>query len=327
MDKVNLAITGVALSVTAVTSYLMHKRLAGARSERVRNARREVVSILTGEFVNSDSEIQTSVVEALLSNKYRDCKVESSTVTELPLIIDDLIAGFTENIFITHKEQQKLVKRALALKQKFESRKSNLEEAIDNWRQSSIPLIAYRLALVLGAGICSGLIVIFLGSIFAPTIMNNLVQLLGILGFATVIFSFAEYNTLKSRRERNSRYLQKALEDTVAKALRTSVRKAVLEQHARVDANGHLAEADLILSVNENKVPVEIKYSSIRQQTIEQIANTMEMMNSKNGLLITTSAVGKRIKELARQKGIIVLENVTSEADIVKGLENTKLFE
>lgn len=327
MDTVNLAITGAALSVTAVTSYLLHKKLAGVRSERVKNARREVVGILTSEFVNNDSAIQIPVVEALLSNKYRDCKVESSTVTELPLIIDDLIAGFTENIFITHKERQKLVERALVLKQEFEIRKSNLEETIDNWKQSSIPLIAYRLALVLGAGICSGLIVIFLGSIFVPTIMDNIVQLLCILGFATVLSSFAEYNTLKSKRERNSRYLHKALEDTVDRALRISVRNAVLEQHASVDANGRLAEADLILSVNENKVPVEIKYSSIRQQTIEQIANTMEMMNSKNGLLITTSAVGKRIKELARQNGIIVLENVTSEADIVKELENTKLFE
>lgn len=327
MDTINLAITGAALSVTAVTSYLLHKKLAGVRSERVKNARREVVGILTSEFVNNDSAIQIPVVEALLSNKYRDCKVESSTVTELPLIIDDLIAGFTENIFITHKERQKLVERALVLKQEFEIRKSNLEETIDNWKQSSIPLIAYRLALVLGAGICSGLIVIFLGSIFVPTIMDNIVQLLCILGFATVLSSFAEYNTLKSKRERNSRYLHKALEDTVDRALRISVRNAVLEQHASVDANGRLAEADLILSVNENKVPVEIKYSSIRQQTIEQIANTMEMMNSKNGLLITTSAVGKRIKELARQNGIIVLENVTSEADIVKELENTKLFE
>lgn len=326
-NLINIGIGLGSLIVTGITSYWFYRRSTGVKGEKIKNARKEVVNVLLNELVRSTQDIKPSVVEALLNNKYRDSGINPLAINELPLIIDDLITNIAGDIFIPPRKKDDFVQKVLRLKQCFDKREINLEQAIANWKKSSIFLISIGSAFTFFIGIAFGLATLIIFVILVPsTQLVVVIQTLWLIGLISALFGYMQYRIMHVKRNKNSKSLNIVLEHIAIAALRKIIPNATINKHVRINIDNRLAEVDLILVLNENKLPVEIKHRNIQPQTIMQIESVMNIVNARRGLLIMTSVVSNKVKKLAREKGIIVLDQVTSENEIVDYLKDTELF-
>lgn len=331
MDWVGWAIGIAGIIATILTSLLVSRKTAKDRKERIERARGEVVRALYDDLARNDEELQTPMVQALLENKYRDLGIESPTDTELPNIAADLITALAENPFITPDGREVLIQRVTTLQNKFQKRPSVLAQAISEWEKSSLSgVIAVVVSLAVWA-MASGIVVILLAMFFTVRLLHlqpaNLLESLWLVLITAIVIALLQFRVLERRRDRTSRYVRKALEDTALEGLSKSLKNVTLERNVVVSSEGRVSYADLVAVSNGRRLPVEIKHGAVRYRIVEQLACLMRQMDSKRGLLVTSSRLGERFKESASQKGVLILDGVTSEEDIIQGLKNTRLFE
>lgn len=326
ISAVDLGIGIVAFLVTVTFSFLAYRRLRGEKGQKIINARREVVRILANQFADSEDELKVSAVEAILNSKYRNCNVKSLNTTEFPIIIEDLITQFAENIFLLEEKRESLIDRASNLQRNFERRKLGLKVANQNWQESSILKIALKITSTFLLSLGAGLFVIILAIAFNISVIYNLIELIILLFIVAAFSSFMQYRVLKEERGRNSHFLHNALEDTVTTTFRDKTPNASFESNV-LTPDGRLVKVDLVITLNEEKIPVEIKHKPITVTTINNLSNAMGVLKSKKAILVTSSRVGGEFKELANSKNIIILESMTSEEDVIRGLSDTKFFE
>lgn len=321
--------TAITIAATFGISYLFYRMpfTAGIKSRNIKNARKEVVTVLSVEMAKNKGGLELSIAKAIINSTYGEYKVDSIPPTEIQALFEDLITNFTKNPFVSPSRKNELNNKALVLKEGFEKRETDLSKAINNWKQVSIFKISMQVVMILAVGIFTGLGVFMISAVVDPVIWDNFIVTLRLIGIAAALFGFLQYRKAKAKRDESSHNLYMVLEEKVIKALGRHMPDAVLEKNVKVADTGHLIEVDLIMSTNGAKIPVEIKHRLVRTQTIEKLANVMKTIGSRKGLLVTSSSVGNTIRELARQKGIIVLDIVASEDEIINRLKHTKLFD
>jgi hypothetical protein len=323
INPVQLGIVIVSTLVTLYLSYLSYKRVRGAGYEKIRNARREVIAILSNHLAHSKTELQTSALENIFSCKYRDLHVKSVNTTEFPIIIEELTTQIAQDIFLSEEKKRSLIERVTLLRNRFEKRELGLQQAVENWEESSIFKIGFKIVNTLVLSLGAGLTIIILSIVSNIGIVDNLTQLVTLLVVIAGFPSFMQYRLLREERKRSGLYLHNALEDTVASAVRHEVPDASFERSA-LTTDGKIAEVDILMTINEEKVPVEIKHGKVSPTTINQLANTMRMLKSNKAILATSSQAGNKVRELAKSNNIIILDSVVTEDDILKRLRNTR---
>ncbi len=326
ISNINLLISIGSLSVGLLSWFFYNRKTKGARAEKERTADKEVKAALTRLLAQGDTELEISIVDALVNSKYRECGLDVVPIDKLPNILEDLVAEFAENILIPYEVSQDLIKKTMLLRKKLEGRKLNLEKAAKNWQRLSIPAIVLRVIYIAAIALVFGLLVVIFALVFVNGAAENLSVYLIALLILTLTLIFTEAKTLWEKRGKSARHLHGVLEDSVIKALRDSMPNADIERNARIETDGQIAQVDLVIQSNGEKLPVEVKHGAVSYRTIEQIAEVMRKMGSNKGLLITASKLREQIREFARQKSVIIIDGVTSETDIVDGLKNTKLF-
>lgn len=329
-DTINLIIaTVITIAATFGISYLFYRKsfTIWIKSRNIKNARKEVVTLLSVELAKNKGGIELSIVKAITNSIYGEHKVDSIPPTEIQQLFEALITNITKSPFISPSRKNELSNKALVLKEGFGKRETDLGQAISNWQQVSIFKISIQVVFILAVGIFTGLTAFIISAIVNPAIWDNFIEIMWLIGIVATLSGFLQYRKAKANRDESSHHLNMALEEKVIRALERHMPDAVLEKNVKVADTGHLIEVDLIMSTNGAKIPVEIKHRLVRTQTIEELANVMKTIGSRKGLLVTGSSVGNTIKELARQKGIIVLDNVASEDEIVNRLKYTKLFD
>lgn len=326
-STINLLVSIGALLLGLVTWIVYQRTTKGAREEKADRAERETKATLTRLLAQGDTAIDISVVEALMNSKYRERGLDVAPINRLPNILEDLIVEFAENVFIPYETSQNLIKKTMFLKEKLEGRKLNLEEATKDWRRFAIPVIVFRIIYMTAMVLAFGLFVVILALAFVKGAAENLSMYLIALLVLTIAIIFTESKRLREERSESARLLHSVLEDNAIKTLRDSIPSADIERNARIEVDGQIAQVDFFVQSNGEKLPVEVKHGAVSSQTIEQIADVMGKVGSNKGLLITASKLRQEVKQLARRKSVIVIDDVASEADIVEGLRNTKLFD
>ncbi len=331
MDWIGWAIGIVGIIATILTSLLRSRKAAKSRKKRIESARGEVVRALYDELAKNNKELQSPMVRALLENKYRDLGIVSPADNELPYIVADLITALAVNPFITPERRECLIERVTTLKGRFQKRPSVLMEAVSEWEKVSIRRVTASIVSLTAWAMISGIVIILLATFLTVQFLHlqpvNLLESLWLVLITTIIIALLQFDVLKRKRDKISINVRKALEDTVLEGLSKSQTNVSLERNVVISSEGRVSHADLVAVSNGKRLPVEIKHGAVNYRTIEQLASNMRQLESKRGLLVTSSGIGERFKEAAAQKGVLILDDVTSEEDIIQGLKKTRLFE
>lgn len=326
-STINLLISVGALILGLVTWFIYQRKTKGAREEKEERAYKETRASLIKLLAQGEGEVETSVVDAIIKNKYKTCGLDVAPIDIVSKILDDVVVEFTDSIFIPPKRSKDLIKKTMLLKERLEGRKLDLKEALKDWRSVSIPAIILRLSAMASAILFFGLLVVTVSLVFVSGAAENALMYLIAILVLTLIAVFSDFKASLDRREKSAQYLHSVLEDNAIKTLKEILPNADIERNARIEQQGQLAEVDLVIEEDGQKLPVEIKHGSIKTHTIDQIADVMQKIGSNKGLMITTSRLGDEVKNLSRQRSIIVIDEVTSQRDIINGLKNTKLFD
>ena len=328
-----MIITIAAMFAAAFGSqYWFYRKSFGPATRRIKSrnledARKEALTLLSAEMAENKNVVEFFAAKAMIDSTYRKYNVGSIPPAEIQAFFDDLITSFMQNPFISLSRRNELSRTALVLKEALEKREADLGEAIDNWRQVSVFKILMRVVFTLAVGVFAGLTTFILLTLAELAMWDNLVESLWLIVIAAALFSSLQYRKAKEKRDESSHNLHMVLEENIARALERHMPNAVVEANVTAGGTRNLVDVDLIINMSGTRVPVGIKHRLLGSKTIEKLANAMERTGSEKGLLVTSSLVGDKTKKLARQKGIIVLDNVASEDQIVNRLKRTKLFD
>lgn len=111
-------------------------------------------------------------------------------------------------------------------------------------------------------------------------------------------------------------------EDIVYSALKKVLPKENIE---REKALVNELRADFLLKINNEKIPLEVKYREIRENSIFRLFNYMQIMEAKKALIITNSYANNSVKKFCTENNIYLIENAQSEEDIINKLKQMNL--
>jgi len=323
--------TIIGIIATLATFGIVHWKTTSARKERERHAHKDIVGVLAGILAQGQDSLDLPVVQSLLKSKAREYDVNLSTIDELPKVVEDLVAKFTESEFITPEFRHKLIQKAMLLQEKFECKGPRLEEAVAEYQQPA-RLDRYRRTIVLSAmaallaGAITLLIAGILGSYPTEGLTKDAVSIAIIVLIAAFGSYVVEYRQLKKKQTERSSYLNKVLERMVIEALTEIAPKASVDRNVKIAQGDYSTEADFVIKVDDEIVPIEIKSGSVRHEAIDTIVVAMKLLASRKGILITSSHVQENVKKIALEHNILLLEGISTKEDLVGGLRGTKLF-
>jgi hypothetical protein len=176
MNVVLLSVIGIVVAL--VTFGVVDWRTRSARGEKARHAHKDVVTVIAKLLAQGQARVDLPVIESVLKTKAREYDVNLSIADELPRIVEDIVARFTESEFLTPKVRQNLLQKAFALQRLGESRKPTLKEAIADLEESSRLTAGYSRRNTLLSAIVSLLAAIVTLAIITALIGANVIGLL-----------------------------------------------------------------------------------------------------------------------------------------------------
>ncbi len=128
MNVMLWTITGVVVAL--VTFGIADWRTRTARGDRTRRAHKDIVTVIAKLLAQGQTRVDLPVIETVLKTKAREYDVSLSIADELPRIVEDTVAMFTESEFIPPRTRQTLLRKAFALQRLGEGRRPTLKEAV-----------------------------------------------------------------------------------------------------------------------------------------------------------------------------------------------------
>ena len=111
-------------------------------------------------------------------------------------------------------------------------------------------------------------------------------------------------------------------EETVYSALKKALPNEIIEREKVLD---NLLRTDFLLKINNEKIPIEVKYREIRENAIYKLFNYMQFTEAKKALIITSSYANNSVKKFCTENNIHLIENAQSEEDIINKLKQMNL--
>lgn len=305
-------------------------RTRSARAERTRHARKDAVTVIAKLLAQGQSNLDLPVIESLLRTKAREYDVNLSIVDELPEIVEDLVARFTESELLTPKTRHNLIEKAFALQRLGESRSPTLKEALADWEESSRLAAGYsRRNTLLGAaiGLLAAIVTLAIATALAGA---DVVRLLPVytgcvcVGIAAAVF-FSLHQASRERKAKDARTfadVRRTFEEMVLDVLGETMPEAIVQRNVRIETGKYLFDVDFVINANGATLPAKVKHGLVKPGTIAVMAAVMNKLASERGMIITSTQVGGRIKEMAMSRNITLLEGIRSPEDLTRGLKD-----
>jgi predicted RecB family endonuclease len=331
MNVILWSVTGVVVAL--VTFGIVDWRTRSARGERTRRAHRDVVTVIAKLLAQGQARVDLPVIESVLKTKAREYDVNLSIADELPKIVEDTVARFTESEVITPKMRQSLLQKAFALQRLGESRRPTLKEAVADLEESSRLTASYsRRNTLLGATVSLLAAIVTLAIIAALTGANVIGLLPTYAGgtcaaiAAAVVFSL--YQASRARKLKEARTLaevQGTFEEMVLEVLGKTMPEAMVQRNVRIETGKYLVEVDFIINVNGITVPIKVKHGLVKPETIAVMAAVMKKLATERGMIITSMQGSDRTKKMAMSRNVTLLTGITSAEDLTRGLKDADI--
>jgi hypothetical protein len=331
MDVILWVVIGIVVAL--VTFGIVDWRTRTARGERTRRAHEDVVTVIAKVLAQGQARVDLPVIESLLKSKAREYDVNLSIADELPKIVEDLAARFTESEFIPPRTRQNLLQKAFALQRLGESRRPTLKEAVADLEESSrLAASQLRRNMLLSATV-SLLTAIVTLAIIAAFIGADVVGLLpvyagGICAAIAAAVVFSLYQASRATRSKEARTLadvHRVFEEMVLDVLGKTMPEAIMQRNVKIETERYLVEVDFIINVNGITLPVKLKHGLVSSQTIAAMAAVMNKLATERGMIITSRQIGARTKKMAMPKNITLLEGIMSAEDLTRGLKDADI--
>jgi hypothetical protein len=331
MDVILWSVTGVV--VTVVTFGIVDWRTRTARGERTRRAHRDVVTAIAKLLAEGQARVDLPVIESVLKTKARDYNVNLPFADELPGIVEDVAARFTESEFIPPRTRQNLLKKAFALQRLGESRRPTLKEAVADLEESCRLAESHSRRGTLLSAAVSLLAAIVTLAIVAAFIGVDVIGLLPVYAGAicvaiAVAVVFSLYQASRATRSKEAKTLaevHRVFEEMVLDVLGKIMPEAVVQRNVRIETERYLVDVDFIVNVNGITLPIKLKHGPVRPQTVAAMAAVMNKLATKRGMIITSTQMGDHTKKMAVPGNITFLQGIMSAEDLTRGLKDADI--
>jgi hypothetical protein len=331
MDVILRVVIGIVVAL--VTFGVVDWRTRTAREERTRRAHKDVVTAIAKVLAQGQTRVDLPVIESLLKTKAREYGVDLSIADELPKIVEDLGARFTESEFIPPRTRQTLLQKAFALQRLGESRRPTLKEAVADLEESSRLAASHLRRNMLLSATVSLLAAIVTLAIIAAFIGADVIGLLpvyagGICAAIAAAVVFSLYQASRATRSKEARAMadvHRTFEEMVLDVLGKTMPEAIMQRNVRIEAGRYSVEVDFIINVNGITLPVKLKHGLVSPQTIAAMVAVMNKLATERGMIITSGQIGARTKKMAMPKNITLLEGIRSAEDLTRGLKDADI--
>ena len=315
------------IGIPIITFYITYKKTVGAKNERKRTANRDIVSIMAKLIAHEQINPNFDMINGLIRSKSReyDVNIDASSI---PLIFEDVMTKFIENEFISQDIKKNLIDKVqLIQNETFESKETkeatvSIQEVSLLSDKSPIVLSTIVTLIVTLGSIITISITILKGQTFPLTFSSEMLPSV-IIAMISLIFviSFAykmKYEEIKASEMEKTKYAAPIFEEMVLSALEKIMPKEYIDENVFL---GPGLEVDFLLNINDEKIPIEVKYRTVQPISIIQIKNFVTKLNTKKAILITNSSTTLKIQKLAEENSITLIDEVQSEEDIIKKLK------
>jgi hypothetical protein len=331
MDLILWVVIGIVVAL--VTFAIVDWRTRDALSQRTRHAHRDVVTAIAKLLAQGQARADLPVIESLLKTKGREYDVNLSIADELPRIVDDTVARFTESEFIPPKTRQNLLKKASALQRLGESRRPTLKEAVADLEEASRLAAGHSRRSTLLSATVGLLAAIVTLAIVAAFIGVDVIDLLpvyagGICAAIAAAVVFSLYQTSRETRAKEVKALadvHRIFAEMVLDVLGKTMPEATVQRNVRIETEKYLVEVDFIISDNGITLPIKLKHGLVRPQTVAAMAAVMNKLAAERGMIITSMQMSDQTKKMAVPWNITILQGVMSAEDVTRGLKDADL--
>jgi hypothetical protein len=331
MNVVLWSVTGIVVAL--VTFGIVDWRTRSVRGERTRHAHKDVVIAIAKLLAQGQARVDLPVIESVLKTKAREYDVNLSIADELPKIVEDIVARFTESEFITPKVRHNLLQKAFALQRLGESRKPTLKEAVADLEESSRLIASYsRRNTLLSATVSLLAAIVTLAVVTALTGADVIGLLPAYTGgvctaiVAAIVFSLHQASRARKLKEaRTLADVHRTFEEMVLDVLSKTMPEATVQHNVRIETGKYLVEVDFVINVNGITLPIKVKHGLVKPETITVMAAVMNKLATERGMIITSMQGSDRTKKMALPKNITLLEGITSAEDLARGLKDADI--
>jgi ABC-type multidrug transport system fused ATPase/permease subunit len=325
--EINILLTiGLGLGVPIIIFFITYKKTVGVRRERERTAYREIISIMVKLMTYEQINPNLDVINGVIRSKAREYDVNID-ISSLPAIFEDVMTKFVENEFISQDVKKDLIDKMLSLQKEVLEAKEAKEAAVRVEEATTTDLSSTVVAML---GVIAAVIGIIAVTI---TILPKLVSITPFAIIATIttffitLVFYRKQTVERAKKERvSASYGSPIFEKMVFSALEKILPKENIEREAVLSGGQRV---DFLLQIDNERIPIEVKYRTVQQNAIEQMLDYMRTLEAKRAILITNSSLTPKIKKFAEENNISLIDNVQSEEDIVnrlKGMIITKKY-
>jgi len=323
----------IGIVVALVTFGIADWRVRIARGERARHAHKDVVTAIAKLLAQGQGAVNLPVIESLLKTKAREYDVNLSIADELPKIVEDIVARFTESEFIPPKTRHNLLQKAFALQRLGESRSPTLKEAVADLEESSRLAASYsRRNTLLSAAVSLLAAIVTLALVAALTG----VDVIGLLPVytggvcaaiaAAVVFTLLQASrAMRLKEARTLADVHRAFEEAVLDVLGETMPETIVQRNVTIETEKYFVEVDFVIDANGITLPIKVKHGLVRPQTIAAMVAVMNKLVTDRGMIITSTQVSDRTKKMAMSRNITLLEGITSAEDLTRGLKDADI--
>jgi hypothetical protein len=331
MNVIVWTVTGIV--VTLVTFGIVDWRTRSARGERARHARKDVVTAIAKLLAQGQGGVDLPVIESVLKTKAREHDVNLSIADELPKIVEDLVARFTESEVITPKVRQNLLQKVFALQRLGENRRPTLKEAVADLEESSRLTASYSRRNTLLSATVSLLAAIVTLAVIAALTGADVIGILPVytggvcaaIAAAVFVSLHQASRAMKAKEARTLADVHRTFEEMVLDVLGETMPDAVVQRNVRIETGKYMVEVDFVISANGITVPIKVKHGLVKPQAIAFMAAVMNKLATERGMIITSTQVSDRAKKMTMSKNITLLEGITSAEDLTRELKDADI--
>lgn len=322
---INILLTiGLGLCVPIITFLITYKKTVGVRRERERTAYREIVSIMAKLVTHEQINPNLGVINGLIRSKAREYNVNVD-ISSLPAIFEDVMTKFVENEFISQDVKKNLIDKVLSLQKETLESKETKEAAV----RVQEPSMADRYRILLSTFTAIFVTIVTILAIVRAMPTKVVIEEASVIiatitvGIVTLFFYVRTTEERKEKEKESARYGGPIFEEMVFSALEKILPKENIGRAAALsDGRG----VDLLLQINNERIPIEVEYQTVQPNSIEQMRDYMRILKARKAILITNSSVTSKVKKFAEENNISLIDNVQSEEDIVNRLKEVNII-
>lgn len=316
------------LGIPLLTFFITYKKTIGASKEREKTAYREIVSLIAKLIAHEKINPNFDIINGLIKSKAREYNVNLD-ISYIPTIFEDVLTKFIENEFISQDVKRNLIDKVqLTQKEIFEAKET--KEAMFREKEPSFNdnyriLLSTVTALV---ATITAIIVVqenFIPEPIEPTFglskQGFLILLLAFITTFTITLTYyiKKEREIKLKEVTSNKYGASIFEDIVFTALKNVFPSEKIKKNL-ILSNGK--EVDFLLTINDERIPIEVKYHTVSLKSLNRVMDYMEELNVEKAILITNTSINQKIRKLAEEKNIRLIDKVESEEDIINKIKS-----